>query len=102
MAADVFNEFFASIGEKLRNPEFDYKQALAYVDRIEKSMVFYEITRKEIENVKYMLQNKGSKGHDGINNKIIKLSLPVISLRICSLFNQCVKSGYFPQGLKVA
>ena len=50
MAADVFNEFFASIGEKLRNPEFDYKQALGYVDRIEKSMVLYKITRKEIEN----------------------------------------------------
>ena len=49
-----------------------------------------------------MLKNKGSNGHDGINNKIIKLSLPVISVRFCSLFNQCVKSGYFPQGLKVA
>ena len=32
LAADVFNEFFASIGEKLRNPEFDYKEALGYVD----------------------------------------------------------------------
>ena len=100
LAADVFNEFFASIGEKLRNPEFDYK--LGYVDRIEKSMVFYEITREDIENAIYMLKNKGSNGHDGIKNKIIKLSLPVISVRICSLFNQCVKSGYFPQGLKVA
>ena len=102
-AADVLNEFFfASIGEKLRNPEFDYKQALGYVDRIEKSMVFYEITHKEIENAIYMLKNKGSNSHDGINNKIIRLSLPVISVRICSLFNQCVESGYFPQGLKVA
>ena len=100
LAADVFNEFFASIGEKLRNPEFDYKEALGYVDRIEKSIVFYEITRKENENAIYMLKNKGSNGHDGINNKIIKLSLPVISVRICSLFNQCVKSGYFPQGLQ--
>ena len=102
MAADVFNDFFASIGEKLRNPEFDYKQALGYVDRIKKSMVFYEITRKEIENALYMLKNEGSNGHDGINNKIIKLSLPVISVRICSPFNQCVKSGYFSQILKVA
>ena len=49
-----------------------------------------------------MLKNKGSNGHDDINNKIIRLSLPVISARICSLFNQCVESGYFPQGLKVA
>ena len=49
-----------------------------------------------------MLKNKGSNGHDGINNKIIKVSLPVISVRICSLFNQCVASGYFAQGLKVA
>ena len=90
LAADVFNEFFASIGEKLRNPEFDYKEALGYVDRIEKSMVVYEITRKKIENAIYMLKNKGLNGHDGINNKIIKLSLPVISVRICSFFNQCV------------
>ena len=102
LAADGFNKIFASIGEKLRNPEFDYKQALGYVDRIEKSIIFYEITRKENENAIYMLKNKGSNGHDGINNKIIKLLLPVISVRICSLFNQCVKSGYFPQDLKNA
>ena len=38
--ADVFNEIFASIGEKLRNPEFDYKQALGYVDRIKKINCF--------------------------------------------------------------
>ena len=103
MAADVFNEFFASIGEKLRNSEFDYKEALGYVDRIEKSMVFFVITHKEIENaICHLLKNKGSNNHDGINNKTIKLSLPLISVRICSLFNQCVKSGYFPQGLKDA
>ena len=40
-AANDFNEFFASVGERLRNPEFDYKQALGYVDRIEKSMLFF-------------------------------------------------------------
>ena len=49
-----------------------------------------------MENAIYMLKNKGSNGQDGINNA------PVISVRICSLFNQCVKSGYFHQGLKVA
>ena len=46
--------FFASIGERLRNPEFDYKQALGYVDRIKKSMFFLEITHKEIENAIYV------------------------------------------------
>ena len=49
-----------------------------------------------------MLKNKSSNGHDGINNKIRKISLPVISVKICSLFNQCVESGYFPQAFKVA
>ena len=49
-----------------------------------------------------MLKSKGSNGHDGIKNKIKKLSLPVISVRICSLFNQCGNSGYFLQSLKVA
>ena len=52
--ADVFNEFLASVGEKLRNLEFDYKQALGYVDRIEKSIVFYDIALNEIENAIYM------------------------------------------------
>ena len=73
-----------------------------YVDRIEKSIVIYEINHKEIGNDINMLKNEGSNGHDGINYKIVKLSLPVISVRICSLFNQCVEIGYFPQGLKVA
>ena len=54
LAADVLNEFFASIGEKLRNPEFDYKQALGYVDRIKKSMVFYKITHKKIKIAIYV------------------------------------------------
>ena len=48
-AADVFSEFFASIGEKLRNPEFDYKQALGYVDRIEKSMVFMKLPTRKLK-----------------------------------------------------
>ena len=42
------------------------------------------------------------KYYDGIINKVIKLSLPAISLRICSLFNQCVNIGYFLQSMKVA
>ena len=46
--ADVFIEFFASIGVKLRNPEFDYKQAVGYVDRIEKSTVL-NITLKKLK-----------------------------------------------------
>ena len=71
LAADILNEFVASIGEKLSNSEFDYKQALGYVDRLEKSKIFYEITHKEIENAIHMLKIKGSSGHDGINNKII-------------------------------
>ena len=49
MAADVYDEFFASIGEKLRNPELDYKQALGYVDRIEKSMVFFWFFWQKLE-----------------------------------------------------
>ena len=54
----VFNEFCSSISEKLRNPEFDYKQAVGYVDRIEKSMIFNDITLNEIENAKYMMKKR--------------------------------------------
>ena len=48
-AADVLIEFFASIGEKLRHPEFDYKQALGYVDRLEKSMVFMKLPTRKLK-----------------------------------------------------
>ena len=54
-------------------------------------MVFYEITLSEIENAIYMLKIKGSNGHDGINNKSIKLSLPVISVKICSLSTNALR-----------
>ena len=51
--------------------EFDFKQAVGYVDRIEKSVVFNYITIKEIEDAIYLLKNKGSNGDVGINNKTL-------------------------------
>ena len=69
--AIVFFLFFVSIREKLRKLEFEFKQAVGYVDRIEKSVVFNYITIKEIENAIYLLKNKGSNGHVGINNKTL-------------------------------
>ena len=63
--------FFVSIREKLRKLEFDFKQAVGYVDRIEKSVVFNYITIKEIEDAIYLLKNKGSNGDVGINNKTL-------------------------------
>ena len=47
--ADALNEFYASTGEKLKNSEFDYKQAMGYVDRIEQSMVFNDIPSKKLK-----------------------------------------------------
>ena len=70
------------------------------VDRIKTSMVFNIFILKENENAICMLKNKDS-NDDDIKNKIMKLLLPVTFVIICSLFNQCVISGYFLEGLKL-
>ena len=100
--ADVFNQFFAQIGNKLSGKKVNHKIALRHVKSVPNSMVFQEITTKEVFDTIIFIKNKGSSGPDGISNQILKLSSTVISEPLSKLFNQCIKQGTFPNALKIA
>ena len=98
--ATKFNEYFNSIGEKLAAKFTDNKKVKSNI--ISNTFVFAPITIKETTNAIKKLKNGNSIGHDGISNKTIKQTLPVISQPLTELFNQCFDEGYYPSDLKVA
>ena len=48
------------------------------------------------------MKNGNSTCLDGISNKTVKQTLPVINQPLTELFNQCFDEGYYPSDLKVA
>ena len=60
------------------------------------------VIEKEVSASIRSLKNKASSGHDGISNKIVKISISVISHPLTKLFNQCINLGYFPSEWNLA
>ena len=56
----------------------------------------------EIECIIRQLPNKTSHGHDKISNKLLKDLSCSISLPLCSIFNQSITEGKFPDAMKKA
>ena len=98
--ADVFNKFFANVGEGLRN----HLTAAHDVDipNCVHSMFFFPTTKREVESVYRSLQNKSSSGDDLICNSIVKASMPATLNVITNLINRSFNEGLFPDSLKTA
>ena len=66
------------------------------------SFVMSPVSEKEVSASIRSLKNKTSSGHDFISNKIVKISISVISHPLTKFFNQCINLGYFPSEWKLA
>ena len=66
------------------------------------SLFFYDITPEEIDDQLSLMQNKSSSGPDGIPIKVLKYISQFIVHPLCYIFNLSVKSGIFPNDLKMA
>ena len=53
-------------------------------------------TLKAIDN----LENKNSSGHDGISNKLLKLTKKELSNSLTLIINQMITTGIFPDSFK--
>ena len=76
---------------------------MQYIDTPTKtSFNFHCIT--EIKTIKAIdtLENKGSSGHDGISNKIVKLLKNKINKPLTVIINQILKSVIFPDSFKTS
>ena len=63
---------------------------------------FPDITTTEIENQLSQMQNKSSSGPDGIPIKVLKYISQFIIQPLCYIFNLSIKSGIFPNNLKLS
>ena len=104
--ADNFNSFFASIGEQnARNiteehGNSSYRDYLT--DRIDSQFIFRTIDNNYTIQIIKSIKTSRSTGHDGISSELLKLINNDISACITLIINQSIKSGIFPDGLKIA
>ena len=98
---NVFNEHFATIGEKLTEK---FKQSV-YKSNFpvnKNTFAIYDTNRYEILEEIKNLNNKKPTGHDGISSKMVKFSAPVLADHLALFFNICFEKECFPNFLKIA
>ena len=66
------------------------------------SILISKTTVSEVTNIINKLKNSKSPGYDTFNVKFLKLCAPIISPILCNIFNNMVKSGVYPDDLKIA
>ena len=88
---EIFNDYFAGIGKNLASSFNETDNCCGR--EIINSFVMSPVIEKEISASIRSLKNKASSGHDGISNKIVKISISVISHSLTKLFNQCINLG---------
>ena len=104
--ADNFNSFFASIGEQnARNITKEHRNSSHrdyLTDRIDSQFVFHTTDNNYTIQIIKNIKTSRSIGHDGISSELFKLINNDISACITLIINQSIKSGIFPDRLKIA
>ena len=103
--AEHFNSFFATVGElNSRNitehNDSSYRDYLS--ERIESSFDFRLVDSHDVKQIIKRIETSRSNGHDGISSELIKLISCDIADSITLIINQSLKSGIFPDQLKIA
>ena len=102
---EIFNNFFCEIGNNLAskfpsNNNSEYKKYLK--DPALQTMYLYKTNVKEITETIKRLKNTHSSGHDEFSSKFIKLSTPLLAPALEKIFNLAIKTGTYPDMLKIA
>ena len=104
--AEYFYNFFSSTGERFSttNSSKDLPSPLNFMSQINTSnSIFLGPTDKnEIIKTCLSVKSKTSTGHDGVNNKLLKLIIPHIAEPLCHIFNQSFQLGIFPDTYKIS
>ena len=109
--ADVFNNYFLNIAEKLRESycidemtltqkEATIGKALRNREQQYPSMQFKCTTAMEIEKIIKSLKTTNAQGYDEISAKVLKWSAPFISSPLPYICNRYLETGIIPARLK--
>ena len=99
--AQQFNCFFANIGQKL-GEKFPPPDKVSIGFENKHTFIPFKIQPEEVTSAIKNMKNKHSVGHDNISNKLVKISLSVISGPLSDIFNQCIAEGFYPSSFKIA
>ena len=101
---NLFNNHFINIGIDLNRsvPSYPNESYCKYISVNYQTAYFKPITNHEIITVVDNLKSTTSAGYDGIDVKILKRVIHIISSHLCAIFNQCLEYGVFPDKLKIA
>ena len=104
--ANSFGEFYSNLAENLAvsiTPgSKDINYYLQKMPRSLNSLVLYETTRTEVEQIISKLPNKTSHGHDKLSNTLLKDMGKSLSYPLSKIFNQSLTQGVFPNHMKLA
>ncbi|NJK82731.1 MAG: hypothetical protein HC912_01880 [Saprospiraceae bacterium] len=103
--ANGFNQYYVNIGPKLadristpQNKCFhDY-----FKDLCSKEFILHEINQDVIQKIVHSIKPKTCCGSDGMSNKLLKFWLNELADSLTAIINQSIRTGIFPDLLKVA
>lgn len=102
--AEQFNKFFINIGPKLAteigNSPCSFDSYLT--EPVPPTFEFEPVSERNVSDAIKRLSNKTSFGFDEISSKLLKISHNALLCPLTTIINQCLKSGTFPDQLKVA
>jgi len=101
--ANAFNDYFINIGHSLAENIHSPIHFTQYLrQEISSSFKFKIIDETVTENTINKLKNKSSYGVDGLSNKLIKSAKNYLIIPLTLIINQTLKTGEFPNELKIA
>lgn len=106
--ANAFNNFFINVGKNLASSMPDLSSRVSYKDYLTQSSLcntkfsFKEVTIETIIKAIESLKNKTSFGYDKLTASIVKAAKNILAEPLCIIINKSLKSGIFPQKLKIA
>jgi hypothetical protein len=103
--ANVFNEYYTSIAQKILsgNPlSKTYEVNVNTIKYNSNSMFLTPTTEEEVADIIKGLGNKKSTGIDDIPEYIIKKCYPKITTALTYIINLSLSTGHFPDQLKIA
>ena len=108
LSPDHLNDHFISIADKLipenstEQNDLDKLSKFCKSKNITSELTFPLMSVVDVYNYLLNLKQSATRGPDDIDNKILKISAPVISETLTYIYNLCIAKCFFPSHLKTA
>ena len=97
----IFNDFFVNIGNKLAS-KIKSVPLQIHSNPVHNSIQLFDTDVDEVKKLIKSLSSKKCTRSNDVPTKFLKISLDVISPFLADFFNICMKTGIYPDSLKIA